>query len=69
MSDYRKPAANPGGPLHQAQSAVKAGLALNPAFAVSRFRAKLTASSDNPAAPPPARARFRRHVQGLKKNE
>ena len=40
---------DPSRQLHQAHSAVKAGLALNPAFAVSRLRANLTASSDNPA--------------------
>ena len=36
------------GQLDEARSAVKAGLALNPAFAVSRFRANWTARSDDP---------------------
>jgi hypothetical protein len=33
---------------HEAHSAVKAGLALNPAFAISRARAAWTARSDDP---------------------
>src|SRR3984885_10614420 len=36
------------GRLDDAHSAVKAGLALNPAFAISRARAALTARSDDP---------------------
>ena len=36
------------GRLDEARSAVKAGLALNPAFAVSRARATWTAMSDDP---------------------
>ena len=36
------------GRLDEAQSAVKAGLALNPAFTISRARAAWTAMSDNP---------------------
>ena len=36
------------GRLDEAQSAVKAGLALNPAFTISRTRAAWTAMSDNP---------------------
>jgi tetratricopeptide (TPR) repeat protein len=37
------------GRLDEARSAVKAGLALNPAFSISRARASWTAMSDNPA--------------------
>ena len=37
------------GRLDEARSAVKAGLALNPAFTISRARAAWTAMSDNPA--------------------
>ena len=36
------------GRLDEAHSAVKAGLALNPTFAVSRARASWTARSDDP---------------------
>jgi TolB-like protein/class 3 adenylate cyclase/Tfp pilus assembly protein PilF len=36
------------GRLDEARSAVKAGLALNPAFSISRFRASRTAWSDDP---------------------
>ena len=36
------------GRLHEARSAVKAGLVLNPTFAISRARASWTAMSDNP---------------------
>ena len=36
------------GRLDEARSAVKAGLALNPAFAISRARAVWTAMSDDP---------------------
>ena len=36
------------GRLDDAHSAVKAGLALNPTFAISRARAAWTAMSDNP---------------------
>ena len=36
------------GRLDEARSAVKAGLALNPAFTISRARATWTAMSDNP---------------------
>ena len=36
------------GRLDEAHSAVKAGLALNPAFTISRARAAWTAWSDNP---------------------
>ena len=36
------------GRLDEARSAVKAGLALNPAYAVSRRRASWTAQSDDP---------------------
>ena len=36
------------GRLDEARSAVKAGLALNPAFTISRFRALWTAISDDP---------------------
>jgi len=36
------------GRLDEAHSAVKAGLALNPAFSVSRARAAWTAMSDDP---------------------
>jgi hypothetical protein len=34
--------------MDEAHSAVHAGLALNPAFTISRFRALTTAMSDNP---------------------
>ena len=37
------------GRLDEARSAVKAGLALNPAFTISRARASWTAMSDDPA--------------------
>ena len=36
------------GRLDEARSAVKAGLALNPTFAISRFRANLAARCDDP---------------------
>jgi Flp pilus assembly protein TadD len=36
------------GRLDEARSAIKAGLALNPAFTISRARASWTAWSDNP---------------------
>jgi hypothetical protein len=36
------------GRLEEARSAVKAGLALNPAFSISRARATYTARSDDP---------------------
>jgi tetratricopeptide (TPR) repeat protein len=36
------------GRLDEAHSAVKAGLALNPAFTISRLRASWTAMSDDP---------------------
>jgi hypothetical protein len=36
------------GRLEEAHSAVKTGLALDPAFAISRFRGNLAARSDNP---------------------
>jgi hypothetical protein len=36
------------GRLEEARSAVKNGLALDPSFAVSRFRTNLAARSDNP---------------------
>ena len=36
------------GRLDEAQSAVKVGLALNPAFTISRARAAWAAMSDNP---------------------
>ena len=36
------------GRLDEARSAVKAGLALNPAFSISRARANWTAMSDDP---------------------
>jgi tetratricopeptide (TPR) repeat protein len=36
------------GRLEEAHSAVKTGLALDPAFAISRFRSNLAARSDNP---------------------
>ena len=36
------------GRLDEAHSAVKAGLALNPAFSISRARALWTAMSDDP---------------------
>ena len=36
------------GRLDEARSAVKAGLALNPAFSISRARAGRTARSDDP---------------------
>jgi Flp pilus assembly protein TadD len=36
------------GRLDEARSAVKAGLALNPAYAISRARAAWTAMSDDP---------------------
>ena len=36
------------GQLDEARSAVKAGLALNPTFAISRARAAYSARSDNP---------------------
>ena len=36
------------GRLDEARSAVKAGLALNPSFSISRARAAWTATSDNP---------------------
>jgi Flp pilus assembly protein TadD len=37
--------------LEEAHAAVKAGLALNPSFTVSRARTNWTAMSDNPAHP------------------
>ena len=39
------------GRLHEARSAVKAGLALNPSFTVSRARVNWTAMSDDPTHP------------------
>ena len=52
------------GRLDEARSAVTTGLALNPAFTVSRARAAWTAMSDNPAASRRDRVRSRRHAQG-----
>ena len=42
------------GRLDEARSAVKAGLALNPTFTISRVRAARTARSDDPTYPGPA---------------
>ena len=50
------------GRLDEARSAVQAGLALDPTFTISRFRAR--ASSDNPTYLDSARAHPRRHAQG-----
>ena len=52
------------GRLDEARSAVKAGLALNPAFTISRARAAWTAMSDDPTYLAQARAHSRRHAQG-----
>ena len=50
------------GRLDEARSAVQAGLALDPTFTISRFRAR--ASSDNPTSSDSARAHPRRDAQG-----
>ena len=52
------------GRLDEAHSAVEAGLALNPAFTVSRARTLWTAMSDDPTHLAAARAYFRRLAQG-----
>ncbi len=49
--------------LDQARSAVKAGLALNPAFSISRARAAFTAMSDDPTY----LAQLERNLEGLRK--
>ena len=51
------------GRLDEARSAVKAGLALDPAFAISRYRAGRTARSDNPTY----LAGHERIVEGMRK--
>jgi TolB-like protein len=51
------------GRLDEAHSAVKAGLALNPAFAISRVRALWTAMSDDPTY----LARLERVLEGMRK--
>ena len=51
------------GRLEEAHSAVKAGLALDPAYAVSRLRAHLAARSDNPTF----RARLEPVLDGMRK--
>ena len=52
------------GRLDEARSAVKAGLALNPAYTVSRARASWTATERRPDVSGPARAHSRRPAQG-----
>ena len=52
------------GRLDEAHSAVKAGLALNPTYTISRVRAAWTAMSDDPTYLGRGRAHFRRHAQG-----
>ena len=52
------------GRLDEAHSAVKAGLALNPTFTISRARASWTAMSDDPTYLAAARAHSRRPAQG-----
>ncbi len=52
------------GRLDEARSAVKAGLALNPAFSISRARAAWTAISDDPTHLAQFGARSRRHAHG-----
>ena len=52
------------GKLDQARSAVKAGLTINPAFAISRIRASWTAMSDDPDISGWRRAHSRRSAQG-----
>jgi hypothetical protein len=51
------------GRLEEAHSAVKAGLALNPAFAIFRIRAVWTAKSDDPTY----LANFEPILEGLRK--
>ena len=51
------------GRLDEAHSAVKAGLALNPAFTISRARAAWTAVSDDPTHV----AQFEPILEGLRK--
>ena len=51
------------GRLDEARSAVKAGLALDPAFAISRYRAGRAARSDNPRY----LAGHERIVEGMRK--
>ena len=51
------------GRLDEAHSAVKAGLALNPSFTVSRARAAWPAASDDPTH----RAKLERIFEGLRK--
>jgi hypothetical protein len=51
------------GRVEEARSAVKAGLALNPAFSISRARAFWTAMSDDPTY----LAETERVVEGLRK--
>ena len=51
------------GRLDEARSAVKAGLALNPSFAVSRARAAWTAMSDDPTY----LAQLEPNLEGLRK--
>ena len=51
------------GRIDEAQSAVKAGLALNPAYTISRARALWTAWSDNPTF----LAGLERNLEGLRK--
>ena len=52
------------GRLDEARSAVKAGLALNPTYTISRARAAWTAMERRPDVSGPARAHSRRHAQG-----
>jgi hypothetical protein len=51
------------GRLDEAHSAVKAGLALNPAYSISRARATYTAMSDDPTR----HAQIERVVEALRK--
>ena len=51
------------GQLDEARSAVKAGLALNPAYSISRARAAWTAMSDDPTY----LAQTERILEGLRK--
>jgi tetratricopeptide (TPR) repeat protein len=52
------------GRLDEARSAVRAGLALNPAFSISRSRAAWTAVSDDPIFLTGLEPIFRRRAQG-----
>ena len=53
------------GRIDEAHSAVKAGLAINPAYSISRARAGSTARSDDPTYLAQDRAHSRRPAQGL----